>query len=108
LFLNQLNINICIPTFVALLLGEYKWVCNFSFTGEKPVILPVKPSSNLLKRVIIISLYFLGSPTTISNGKPNIKIRDESVVLNPASFNVSSRKIGLQLSILGNTPCNHS
>jgi hypothetical protein len=48
LFLNQLNINICIPTFVALLLGEYKGVCNFSLTGEKPVILPVKPSSNLV------------------------------------------------------------
>jgi len=48
LFLNQLNINICIPTFVALLLGEYKGVCNFSFTGEKPDFLPVKASSNLV------------------------------------------------------------
>ena len=48
MFLNQLNINICIPTFVALLLGEYKGVCNFSLTGEKPVILQVNSSSNLV------------------------------------------------------------
>jgi len=63
LFLNQLNINICIATFVALLLGEYKGVCNLSLTGEKSVILPVKPGSNLVLNCQVFKYRLLGINT---------------------------------------------